>query len=253
MFDTLPESRRTRGHPGVASLTSLSAHALAVTWAAAAWTGAPDAWRPFDDAERVSGYASLRFLVHTAPAVASGRRAARPARPSPRAVVGARPAGLAAAPVVADLAMIAEPVLREIDGLETGALSGPGPRIEDFSSSPGRHVLPGAAVSVGGFGPADLGPRLADFPAFPAADNPVPRYPEALLVAQVEGQVRVRFVIDTTGALDPRSVRIVASTNEQFTRAVKAVLPRLHFLPAVSDGKRVRVPAEQAFAFVLAR
>ena len=65
------------------------------------------------------------------------------------------------------------------------------------------------------------------------------------------GQVRVRFVIDTTGALDPRTVRIVASTDERFTRAVRAVLPRLRFLPAESGGTKVAALSEQSFAFVV--
>jgi periplasmic protein TonB len=85
--------------------------------------------------------------------------------------------------------------------------------------------------------------------AVPLEDNPRPRYPFSLLSMGVEGNVVVQFVVDSTGKADMRSLRIVRSTHELFARAVRAVLPRLRFLPAEVGGNRVDVLVEQPFQF----
>jgi periplasmic protein TonB len=85
--------------------------------------------------------------------------------------------------------------------------------------------------------------------AVPFDDNPRPRYPFSLLSMGVEGNVVVQFVVDSTGKAEMRSLRIVRSTHELFTRAVRAVLPRLRFLPAEVGGNRVDVLVEQPFQF----
>ena len=85
--------------------------------------------------------------------------------------------------------------------------------------------------------------------AVPYADNPHPRYPPILLGGRVEGDVIVQFVVDSTGSADPKSLKIMRSTHELFTRAVKSVLPKLRFLPAEVAGNKVRVLVEQPFRF----
>jgi protein TonB len=85
--------------------------------------------------------------------------------------------------------------------------------------------------------------------AVPFDDNPRPRYPFSLLSMGVEGNVVVQFVVDSTGKAEMKSLRIVRSTHELFTRAVRAVLPRLRFLPAEVGGNKVDVLVEQPFQF----
>jgi protein TonB len=85
--------------------------------------------------------------------------------------------------------------------------------------------------------------------AVPYDDNPRPRYPFSLLSMGVEGNVVVQFVVDSGGKADMRSLRVLRSTHELFTRAVRAVLPRLRFLPAEVGGSKVEVLVEQPFQF----
>jgi protein TonB len=62
------------------------------------------------------------------------------------------------------------------------------------------------------------------------SEEPVPpRYPELLRRAGIEGSVVVRFIVDTTGRVDMRSVEVLRSTHEGFTAAVRETLERLRF------------------------
>jgi protein TonB len=90
-------------------------------------------------------------------------------------------------------------------------------------------------------------------PVTPLAGNPAPRYPAALARAGVEGEVTMRFVIDTTGRVEPESIHLVRGTHLLFERAVREVLPRLRFLPAAVGGAKVRQVVEQPFRFELAQ
>ncbi len=83
----------------------------------------------------------------------------------------------------------------------------------------------------------------------PLVSNAPPSYPSALARARVGGQVLVEFRIDSAGAVDPASLRIVESSNVLFTQAVRSVLPRLRFLPAQLDRHAVGVTVRQPFIF----
>jgi protein TonB len=69
----------------------------------------------------------------------------------------------------------------------------------------------------------------------------------------ISGRVRIRFVVDTTGRVDPSSVQVIESTHDLFTNAVRAVLPSLRFKPSEANGQRVRSLAEMPFDFVITR
>lgn len=86
-----------------------------------------------------------------------------------------------------------------------------------------------------------------------AIATPTPPYPEMLRAAGVEGRVVVRFVVDTTGRIEPASLEIRESTHDLFTRAVRDALPRFRFAPAEANGRRVRVLVEMPFEFSLRR
>lgn len=79
--------------------------------------------------------------------------------------------------------------------------------------------------------------------------NPTPDYPAALLAAGIEGSVLVELIVDTTGRVEPSSVRIVESDHALFESAVRAVLPRMRFAPAEAGGRRVRQWVRQPFEF----
>lgn len=93
----------------------------------------------------------------------------------------------------------------------------------------------------------------ADIPTFdePAAAirQPQPRYPPALRLASIEGRVLVEFVIDTTGLIDPGSLRIVERTHQGFEAAALEALERSMFRPARVAGRPVRQRTLQSIAF----
>jgi protein TonB len=76
-----------------------------------------------------------------------------------------------------------------------------------------------------------------------------PRYPAELRSAGVEGEVLVQFVVDTTGLYEPGTVKILQSSHELFTAAVRDALPSLKFSPAEIGGRKVRQIVQQPFTF----
>ena len=78
-----------------------------------------------------------------------------------------------------------------------------------------------------------------------------PRYPETLRAAGVEGTVIVRFVVDTTGRVDPASVQVLDSPHEQFTAAVLAALRQTHFVPGKIRGRAVPTLVQRSFRFAV--
>jgi protein TonB len=86
-------------------------------------------------------------------------------------------------------------------------------------------------------------------PAKPLAGNPSPRFPEHLRLAELKGEVRAEFVVDTTGIPDTTSFKVLESTHGLFTAAVKTVLPSLRFAPAERGGKKVKQLVQMPFKF----
>jgi TonB family protein len=80
-----------------------------------------------------------------------------------------------------------------------------------------------------------------------------PRYPESLRLAAIDGRVLVQFKVDTLGAIDQSSIRIISSTHELFSRAVRDALGGFRFRPAEVDGHRVIALAEMPFEFTIRR
>jgi TonB family protein len=94
---------------------------------------------------------------------------------------------------------------------------------------------------------------VVDLLPVPLVNNPRPAYPLALERARVDGRVVVEFRIDSVGAVDPASLRIVTSTDARFTDAVRGVLPRLRFVPAQLREHAVGVTVRQPFVFRVGR
>lgn len=80
-----------------------------------------------------------------------------------------------------------------------------------------------------------------------------PEYPASLRAAGIEGEVRVQFVVDESGRADIGSLRILSSSNELFSDAVKRALPKMKFIPARIGSHAVAQTVQQAFVFRLDR
>jgi protein TonB len=81
----------------------------------------------------------------------------------------------------------------------------------------------------------------------------MPRYPQLLRDAGVEGATLLRFVVDTLGRIEQGTVQVVESTHPAFALAVQAALPQMRFSPArIGEGK-VRQLVEFPLQFRLRR
>ncbi len=76
-----------------------------------------------------------------------------------------------------------------------------------------------------------------------------PRYPRASQESGLSGRVGLEFVIDTTGHVEPGSVRVLEATREGFAAAaIKSLLHSL-FRPTRIRGQPVRQLARQVMSF----
>jgi TonB family protein len=80
-----------------------------------------------------------------------------------------------------------------------------------------------------------------------------PTYPDSLLAAKIEGEARVRFVVDSTGRADAQSFAVLEANEVAFGQAVRIALPRMKFRPASIGPKRVAQTVEQTFLFRITR
>jgi protein TonB len=94
---------------------------------------------------------------------------------------------------------------------------------------------------------------VVDVAAAPLPGGPKPRYPEALRAAGIEGHATLEFVVDTTGRVDPGSIRVIASDADAFVVSVRDALAATRYHPALVGGRPVRQLVRQEFAFALTR
>jgi protein TonB len=123
----------------------------------------------------------------------------------------------------------------------------------DFS---GKGVKGGTGNGVVG-GIANTNQTYFEFqvekPAEMMGDSPKPKYPSVLESSGIAGEVQAQFVVRSDGKADMESFKVLKSTNELFTQAVKNVLPRMRFSPAMIGGKPVNQLVQQAFQFAVPR
>lgn len=79
------------------------------------------------------------------------------------------------------------------------------------------------------------------------------KYPDMLRAASVEGEVLAQFVVDTAGVYEGTSFKVLRSSHELFTQAVRDALPLMRFTPAEVGGAKVRQLVQQPFTFSLKR
>lgn len=88
---------------------------------------------------------------------------------------------------------------------------------------------------------------------WPRPNNPKPSYPSSLLSAGVEAHVLMRFVVDSTGRVDAKSLIFPEGIHRLFTDAVKRALLRSRYFPAELAGRRVAQHVVQDFIFQIQR
>jgi len=127
---------------------------------------------------------------------------------------------------------------------------------EDFS---GKGVAGGIAKGVVGGTPQPINDNQTYFEfqvekqVAVQPGNPQPRYPDMLRSSNVEGEVLAQFVVDTSGKADMKEFKVLKSTHDMFTSAVKAVLPNMKFYPAEVGGRKVRQLVQMPFQFNLSK
>jgi periplasmic protein TonB len=123
----------------------------------------------------------------------------------------------------------------------------------DFS---GKGVKGGTGTGVVG-GVSNANTTYFEFqvekPAEMLSDSPKPKYPSVLESSGIAGEVQAQFVVRSDGKADMDSFKVLKSTNELFTQAVKNVLPRMRFSPAMIGGKPVNQLVQQSFQFAVPR
>ena len=83
--------------------------------------------------------------------------------------------------------------------------------------------------------------------------GPPPVYPALLKRVGIQGRVVIRAVIDTTGRIDPTSVRIIKSPNPGFDEPTKQWVLKALFRPARLHGQAVRVIVNLPFDYSIER
>ena len=79
----------------------------------------------------------------------------------------------------------------------------------------------------------------------------LPEYPERLRDAGVKGQVIAQFVVGENGRYQPGTLKILESSNEAFTEAVKRALPGMRFSAAQIGGQKVKQLVQMPFQFAI--
>jgi TonB family protein len=80
-----------------------------------------------------------------------------------------------------------------------------------------------------------------------------PIYPRELRKDNVEGEVVVEFVVDTTGRAEMDTFKVLRSSNWAFTQSARAAVMGMRFHPAELLGHKVRQRVRQPFTFSLTR
>jgi len=127
-------------------------------------------------------------------------------------------------------------------------------KVTDEADFSGKGAVGGTSKGVvGGTAPVNNDQAYFEFqvekPVVPAPGNPSPRYPEMLQSAGQTGEVLAQFVVDTSGRAEMSTFKVLKTSNDLFTAAVKNVLPRYKFIPAETGGRKVKQLVQLPFTF----
>jgi protein TonB len=131
-------------------------------------------------------------------------------------------------------------------------------RVTDEADFTGKGVAGGVAKGVvGGTGPVTTDQPYFEFQVekqvqqIPGTGNL--RYPDMLRSANVEGEVLAQFVVDENGRFEPGTFKVIKSSHDLFTQAVKNALPNMRFYAAEIGGRKVKQLVQQPFTFSLTK
>ena len=131
-------------------------------------------------------------------------------------------------------------------------------KVTDEADFSGKGVKGGSGHGVeGGTGVFDPNQTFFEFqvekPVVQVPGTASPRYPEVLRSSGVEGEVQAQFVVGEEGRADPSTLKILKSSNDLFSSAVRNALPNMRFYAAEVGGKKVKQLVQQTFQFRLDR
>jgi periplasmic protein TonB len=242
MFNNLIESQAAKQKRAGGTLLSLVVHTVLI---AAAVKGTLNAKQELEKpkAEKVE-------FVEV-------KKADEPPPPKPETPPPPPPDVVAAPPVAKGFQVLTAPI-KIPDVLPDIDLS---KKVTDEADFSGKGVAGGIAKGVVGGTPMK-DPAQADQPYFefqvekqvvPAPGNSAPRYPDMLRSANVEGEVLAQFVVDTTGRADMSTFKVLKTSHDLFTNAVKQSLPNWRFLAAEVGGRKVKQLVQMPFQFALTK
>lgn len=237
MFGTLLESRGTTVRRGGGAMVSILAHTAAIGAAIAGTASATRARVPEPEPHPTLVYQVLAPVPRATPARATPRSTSAPAD-RPR-----NPADVAIPVHTPDLSRIPT-ALPPIDAPLGDAL----PPVGAHDIALGRSVVGDVARGDADPWAADAVERVATL-----RSRVEPAYPRALVASGLEGRVVIRFIVDTSGRVEPGSIEAVESTHVLFTEAARAAIARARFAPAQVGGRPVRMLMELPFLFELRR
>jgi len=231
MFDTLLSSNPVRRPRAIHAGLSLLAHVGIVTAAVAATRGAVSA--------RPESPSAVPMVFPASPPPPT------PPTPTVAPSTGAIPTGPSFEVVVPPIDV---PIA--IPPIDLG-------RTFDPSRFTGRgtEVPPGTLTTAPGPGTSQSPlweEHQVDSPA-EAVRHPRPTYPPALQQAGIEGFVEVRFVVDTTGRVEPTSLVVIRSSHSQFEPSVVGAILSTLYRPARVRGVAVRQLVQQRIRFAIVR
>src|SRR6476469_7798861 len=130
-------------------------------------------------------------------------------------------------------------------------------KVTDGADFSGKGVAGGTSKGVvGGTAPVNADQPYFEFQVekqVSQVPGVTPRYPEMLKSANVEGEVLAQFVVDTTGRAEMGTFKVLKSSHELFTQAVKNALVNMRFYPAEIGGRKVKQMVQQPFTFSLTK
>jgi TonB family C-terminal domain len=108
-----------------------------------------------------------------------------------------------------------------------------------------RIVLPDLPAAYEGL---PLATRHVDF--LDPLHHELPIYPPAMRAAHRSGSVRIAFIINAAGEIEPGSVHVVSTSHPLFTDAVMKVVPKMRFVPVTELARLPRVIDQRTFSFI---
>jgi len=86
-------------------------------------------------------------------------------------------------------------------------------------------------------------------PAVPLDTSTTLAYPASLKGSDIGGQVSVQFIVDTTGAIETGTTKVVRATYDFMVPIARRHLAALRFRPAEKNGQKVRQLVQMTFRF----